>query len=110
MDHWLVKDGPTWVAAVTNLIHDAMEAGDRVIVDLKILNNKRIFVRVADNGEGVLPSVVDELFEPFVTSKPEGMGLGLSVVRRAAEYLGGEVRWRRDADLTFFEIEVVATR
>ncbi len=103
-----VKDGPTWVAAVTNLVHNAMQAGDCVRVKLDLISNHQICLRVSDNGPGVSESVAEELFEPFVTSKPEGLGLGLSVVRRAAEYLGGSVQWKRETEQTVFEFLVAA--
>ncbi|EMI55697.1 membrane protein containing ATP-binding region, ATPase-like domain protein [Rhodopirellula sallentina SM41] len=98
-----IGDGPTWVAAVTNLVHNAMQAGDKVEVRLDFPLPDLVRVRVCDNGTGIDESVGGELFEPFVTSKPEGMGLGLSVVRRAAERLEGAVRWYRDDGRTVFE-------
>ncbi|MCM2374892.1 sensor histidine kinase [Aporhodopirellula aestuarii] len=98
-----IKDGPTWVAAVTNLVHNAMQAGEVVEVYLERPNATTVRVRVRDNGPGIDETVADELFEPFVTSKPEGMGLGLSVVRRAAEHLNGNVRWHRTEGWTVFE-------
>ena len=48
------------------------------------------------------PEVSTELFEPFVTSKPEGLGLGLPLVARAAERLGGRVEWDRHSEKTRF--------
>ncbi|EMI42584.1 membrane protein containing ATP-binding region, ATPase-like domain protein [Rhodopirellula sp. SWK7] len=98
-----IGDGPTWVAAVTNLVHNAMQAGDVVEVRLERPTDKSVCVRVRDNGPGIDKNVADELFEPFVTSKPEGMGLGLSVVRRAAEHLNGDVAWHRDDGWTVFD-------
>ena len=105
-----LKDGPTWVAAVTNLVHNAMQAGDRVEVNLDMLQPLQLRLRVTDNGPGISKAVVDELFEPFVTSKPEGLGLGLSVVRRAAEYLGGSCQWKRVEERTVFEFCVAVFR
>ncbi|MEZ6088418.1 MAG: HAMP domain-containing sensor histidine kinase [Pirellulaceae bacterium] len=99
-----VKDGPTWTAAVTNLINNAMQAGDAVQVDVVLLDHDRVVARVCDNGSGIDPLVAERLFEPFVTSKPEGMGLGLPVVRRAAEHLQGDVRWLRSDGETLFEM------
>ena len=101
----MIQDGPTWVAAAGNLIHNAIQAGDNVRVELSEVDTSRIRLSVSDNGDGIPESVVAELFEPFVTSKPEGMGLGLSVVRRAAERLHGEVRWSRENDRTIFEFD-----
>lgn len=99
-----LRDGPTWVAAATNLIDNAMQAGDRVRVTLTRSSEDLLVLRVADNGGGIADPIAAELFEPFVTSKPEGMGLGLSVVKRAAEHLGGDVRWFRERDWTIFEL------
>lgn len=100
-----VRDGSRWTAAVTNLIHNAMDAGHEVQVELTLLNSSRLCVRVIDNGDGVPKHLADQLFEPFATSKSEGMGLGLPLVRRSADYLGGSVRWRRDDGRTVFEFE-----
>ncbi|TWT65975.1 Sensor protein FixL [Allorhodopirellula solitaria] len=101
----LVLDGPTWIAAASNLIGNAMQAGDDVRVELCSIPGDLVRLRVSDDGPGVPEKIAEDLFEPFVTSKPEGMGLGLSVARRAAERLGGEVRWRRENDRTFFELD-----
>ncbi|MEO6634831.1 MAG: PAS domain S-box protein [Devosia sp.] len=46
---------------------------------------------VADTGPGIAPDLRDRLFDPFVTSKPKGMGMGLSVCRRIIESHGGNV-------------------
>jgi two-component system sensor histidine kinase PilS (NtrC family) len=48
-------------------------------------------ILVIDDGAGVPPSIRDRLFDPFVTTKPGGSGLGLSIVQRAAEAHGGLV-------------------
>jgi len=48
-------------------------------------------VDVEDNGPGVAPEIVGSLFEPFTTSKPRGMGLGLSLSRQIVESLGGSL-------------------
>ncbi|KLU07397.1 Flagellar sensor histidine kinase FleS [Rhodopirellula islandica] len=105
-----IQDGPTWVAAVTNLIHNAIQAGDEVDVSLQQLGENILRVTVSDNGAGVPEQVAGTLFEPFVTSKPEGMGLGLPVVQRSAEYLGGSVRWRRENERTIFELDTQLLR
>jgi two-component system sensor kinase FixL len=49
-------------------------------------------ISVADSGPGVAPEVVDTIFEPFVTTKPRGMGMGLSISHSIVQSHGGSLR------------------
>jgi hypothetical protein len=102
----IVQDGPTWTAAVTNLVHNAIQAGSSVEVHGDVFDGENLRVVVSDNGPGISSAIADSLFEPFVTTKPEGLGLGLPVVRRAADDLGGKVTWSRRDEGTHFELIV----
>src|SRR3954469_14966775 len=51
-----------------------------------------IEVSVADTGPGLPADVAGRLFEPFVTTKPDGMGVGLSICRTIIEAHGGHIR------------------
>jgi two-component system sensor kinase FixL len=53
-------------------------------------------ISVTDDGPGLSESVRSKLFQPFVTSKPTGMGVGLSVCRTIVEAHGGKI-WAEDA-------------
>jgi signal transduction histidine kinase len=50
-----------------------------------------VYLEVADDGCGLTPELGDRIFEPFVTTKDAGMGLGLAICRRIAEAHGGEL-------------------
>ena len=50
-----------------------------------------IIVAVEDSGPGIDPTQLDEIFDAFVTTKADGMGLGLAICRRIIESHGGEL-------------------
>jgi signal transduction histidine kinase len=50
-----------------------------------------VVVDVADTGPGLAPDVVDKIFDPFVTTKPQGSGLGLAVVRKIVDAHEGRI-------------------
>ena len=64
------------------------------------------FVEVRDSGPGPPPDVIARLFEPFVTGKREGVGLGLAVARQIVLAHGGVITWSREQDCTCFRLEL----
>jgi len=83
-----------------NLIRNAREAmegmpGGRIDVSLQVRGGTAE-VRVMDNGPGISPDLAAGLFEPFVSSKGKGMGLGLAICREIVEGHGGQL----DLDMT----------
>ena len=63
-----------------------------------------VIIEVTDTGPGPPPEVAETLFEPFVTSKPEGVGLGLALAHRVAVEHGGQLAWIRDGERTRFRL------
>jgi len=76
-----------------NLLLNALEAagpGGWVRIELSTRPSE-VLLRIVDSGPGVDAAIRDHLFEPFATTKPEGLGLGLSVVRQVVEAHGGVI-------------------
>lgn len=80
---------------LTNLVRNAYEAPPReqreIVITTALIDAKTVAVTVADNGPGLAGDVGGRLFEPFVTTKPNGMGLGLSISKSIVESHGGHL-------------------
>ena len=78
-----------------NLIDNALDAiGDSGHVEVTARReDRRVVVRVTDNGAGISAQVRDRIFDPFFTTKPmgQGTGLGLDIVRRLVRHNDGEI-------------------
>jgi two-component system, NtrC family, sensor histidine kinase HydH len=70
---------------------DAQPAGGRIGVAVDA-DGEAVIIGVEDDGPGLPPQVRDRVFEPFVSTKEAGMGLGLSICRRIVESHGGIIR------------------
>ncbi|MGA2064595.1 MAG: HAMP domain-containing sensor histidine kinase [Thermoguttaceae bacterium] len=78
----------------------------KIAIELARLGDDRGVICVRDSGPGPSEAVVGRLFEPFVTGKPDGTGLGLFVARQIAEDHGGAIRWDRRDGMTEFIVEL----
>lgn len=79
-----------------NLMRNSVEAmQDSAKRELRLsavrVDNDMVQVSVADTGSGLAPEVASQLFQPFVTTKQHGMGVGLSICRTIAESHGGKI-------------------
>ncbi len=97
-----VPDTPSLASAVTNLVLNAMQVAGQVEVKVTITDSDELKIAVIDDGPGPPEAIAENVFDPFVTSKPEGLGLGLPLVKRSAQRLGGRVEWRRLEGKTHF--------
>jgi two-component system, LuxR family, sensor kinase FixL len=72
---------------------EAMEASDRreLVVSAAAGADDLITISVADSGSGIALDVTSQLFQPFVTTKRHGMGVGLSISRTIVEAHGGQI-------------------
>ncbi len=78
-----------------NLMRNAMEAmresERRELIVRTTVEDGDVMVEVADTGAGISSEVAGRLFQPFVTSKASGMGVGLSISKRIIDAHGGEI-------------------
>jgi len=96
-----------------NLLLNAAEAagrhtsgGARIVVELSETETGHAALSVLDSGPGPDAATRESLFEPFVTEKPDGTGLGLYVARQTAEDHEGSIDWRRVGEMTCFTVEL----
>ena len=83
----------------------AMPSGGPLTVGVAARNG-RVRLEVSDEGPGVPADVRDRVFEPFVTTKQDGVGLGLALTKRIVEDHGGEIGFDPAARGTTFWIEL----
>jgi anti-sigma regulatory factor (Ser/Thr protein kinase) len=104
----VVGDAHALQAAVLNLALNAVEAAGRGgVVEVRQADEGHwVRLEVADSGPGPTPEVAAHLGQPFVTTKPEGVGLGLLLVRQVAEEHGGTLEWRRNEGRTVFTLKL----
>jgi len=86
-------------AVLAHLLHslisnalDATPAGGRVEGRIERAGGKRVAASIRDTGRGISAADLENVFRPFFTTKKEGLGLGLTLVRRTVERMGGEIR------------------
>src|SRR5262249_52401558 len=95
IDHVLV-DKVQIQQVLLNLLRnavEAMEASQRreLVISTAAAADDMIAVSVADTGSGIAPELMSQLFQPFVTNKRHGIGVGLSICRTIVEAHGGQI-------------------
>ena len=98
----IIGDGTQLRQVIHNLVQNALDAvadrsDGRVRVATEVMRNdqgdvRAVRLQVIDNGPGFADKVLKRAFEPYVTTKPRGTGLGLAVVKKIADEHGARVR------------------
>jgi signal transduction histidine kinase len=66
---------------VLNIFRNAIEASvNGKVIHVHVEDGEEVVLRIRDEGEGIAPEIQSQLFTPFFTSKPQGRGLGLTII------------------------------
>ncbi len=86
------------VGAVTNIIINAIQAcDDEPKIHLAIGDNQgRVEIQINDNGPGIPCDIQSNIFDPFVTGRAQGTGLGLAVAKQVIDGLQGDISFETD--------------
>lgn len=98
---WVMADGVQIQQVLINLMRNGMEAmrdseKRELVVQTSLDEKGWIVIEVADTGAGIPDEIAAQLFRPFMTTKPGGMGIGLSISKRIVESHGGEIAARKN--------------
>lgn len=82
------------ISSLINLFVNAIQAMDKnghLILKTSLTDTNHILIQIEDNGVGIKPEDLDSVFEPFFTTRSDGTGLGLAVVRAVIHAHNGEI-------------------
>ncbi len=92
---WLRGDPTRLRQIVHNLLHNAHDALQQTerpqIVVSTVSTNNELHLMVSDNGSGIQEQLLARIFEPYMTTKAKGTGLGLPIVKKIVEEHGGRI-------------------
>lgn len=111
----LAKSLPSIVAVpgevqqvLINLLNNAKQAmspgGGTIVVRTHACEDGGVSVEIEDQGPGIHPDLGEKVFNPFITTKQEGSGLGLYITRGIVERHGGTIRFESSKDGTVFHL------
>ena len=77
---------------------DGLDGPRRVVVRTNSIDESNVLVEVQDSGPGIAADKLESVFDPFITSKPDGLGMGLSICRSIIERHGGKISAANNPD------------
>jgi two-component system sensor histidine kinase TtrS len=99
-----------------NIVHNAVEAlrettqsHKQIAIDVILVDTGVVRFTISDSGPGLNTDYADQIFDPFITTKSEGMGLGLSISKGIIEAHHSELRVQSTSSGACFSFELPAT-
>jgi two-component system nitrogen regulation sensor histidine kinase NtrY len=92
---------------LTNCIYTLKETFNKQIIISAEVKEKRVFIRITDNGKGIEKEIESKIFLPFFTTRKEGAGIGLTLSKNITEAHGGYLAYKNDDRKTTFVICLV---
>ncbi len=88
-----------------------LDGARRLVVRTNAIDQSNVLIEVQDSGTGIGAETLESIFDPFITSKPEGLGMGLSICRSIIERHGGRISAANNPDRgARFSITLPVTR
>ncbi len=101
-NYWVMGDAEALEQVFGNLFRNSLQAiegrGNRIRWSAGNAESGRVWIRIEDDGPGIDQEIQDKLFRPFVTTKAQGTGLGLSFVKQVIEDHGGQIQYQKAID------------
>jgi two-component system, LuxR family, sensor kinase FixL len=70
----------------------------RLVVRTNSIDESNVLIELQDSGTGIAAEKLESIFDPFVTTKPEGLGMGLAISRSIIERHGGKISAANNPD------------
>ena len=104
-------DQQLMIQVLINLIKNAVEAIEHQVdgkVELKVREvENEVWIEVLDNGSGIKPENLHQVFVPFYTTKEQGSGIGLALSRKIVKAHGGYLGYEREGAWSCFRIRLL---
>lgn len=107
----VMADSVQFEQVVFNLMRNASDAladieSPAITIRTSNTDDGYVCVEIIDNGPGVPEEIIPQLFRPFASGRPDGMGMGLTISRKIVEAHGGHIEHARAGDQTIFSFTI----
>lgn len=98
--------------AVINLVNNGLRHAEnnQVVINLDTLDDTTIRLDIINNGKPIASEMLEQIWQPFFTKSDDGVGLGLSFVKKAIEQCKGTISVTSDTEQTIFHIEFTVAK